>query len=314
MYPLRFHRECAPKPWAGDRLRKLFPEQAAEVPAGTGEWIELGGDSVVANGEYKDTRLSKLLAADRDSLLGRLPAGPGDFPLCVKMLDTSQPLSIQDHPADMRQGEKLIKRGKSECWLVLDAAPDAVIYQGLRTGVTPAQFKSALEGDPVPLLNARAMKPGDFLYNPAGMIHAVGGGLALLEVQQNCPVTYRLWDFPGSGKREMHVAQGLAAARFDLPLPPILPTHAPDGLLAEAGPFGVRSLRVAKAFHEAKAWPGFTLHTCLQGECEITGRGGDNLRPAILKAGETVLWPAGFDHFEYYPRGECWLILAWANE
>lgn len=314
MYPLRLHRQCVPKPWAGDRLRKLLPEQAAEVPAGTGEWIELDGSSAVANGEYKGQPLAGLVRTRRDELLGELPAGPGDFPLCVKLLDTAQPLSMQVHPSDRRESGRLVTRGKSECWLVLDAAPDAVICQGLRAGVTPEQLKAALDGEPVSLLNARAVKPGDFLYNPAGMIHAIGGGLALLEIQQNCPVTYRLWDFPGSGKREMHVAQGLAAAKFDLPLPPVLPTHADDARLHGDGPFGVRSLRVAKAFHETRQWPGFTVHTCLQGECEITGRGGDQLQPAILKPGETVLWPAIFDQFEYFPRGDCWLIVSWANE
>ncbi|MBX3460482.1 MAG: class I mannose-6-phosphate isomerase [Planctomycetes bacterium] len=315
MYPLRLHRVCVPKPWAGDRLHKLFPDQAADVPVGTGEWIELDGNSIVANGDWKDESLPHLLRTRRQALIGALPPGPGDFPVCVKLLDSASPLSIQVHPSDRRESGSLVARGKCECWLVLDAARDAVIWQGLKAGVTPAQFKSALAGgDPAAMLNPRAVKPGDFLYNPAGMIHAIGGGLALLEVQQNCAVTYRLWDFPGSGKREMHIEQGLRAAKFDLPLPPVLPTHGNDVTLVRDGPFGVRSLRLASAMHEARDWPGFTVHTCLQGECEITGRGQDQLQPAILKPGETVLWPAVFDQFEYYPRGECWLIACWANQ
>ncbi|MCC7509930.1 MAG: class I mannose-6-phosphate isomerase [Planctomycetes bacterium] len=325
MYPLRFQRIEAAKPWAGARLRRLFPAQAAEVPPGTGEWIELcdfpGQSSVVANGEWRGQTLHDLARARRTQLLGELAVdAPDDFPLCVKFLDTAQPLSIQDHPSDVREAadKRLIRRGKSECWLVLDAAPGAVIYQGLRQGVTAAQFGKALvDGDPPALLNARAVKPGDFLYNAAGMVHAIGADLALLEIQQNCPTTYRLWDFPRPGiaeKREMHVQPGLAAARHDLPLPKIVPTHGSDVLLAPDGPFGVRSLRISSAAHEAKAWPGFTLHTCLKGECEITGRARDNLQPTILMPGETVLWPAEFTEFELYPRGDCWLIVSWARE
>lgn len=316
MVPLRLNRVAVSKPWAGDRLRKLFPEQAADVPAGTGEWIELDDNSVIANGEWRGRALRLLAQAEREAMLGEIAAGAlDDFPLCIKFIDTAEPLSIQDHPSDQRAGNVLIKRGKSECWLVLDAANDAVIYQGLREGVSAAEFEAALrDGNPSVLLNARTVKPGDFLYNEAGMVHAIGGGIALLEIQQNCPVTYRLWDFPRAVKREMHVKQGLAAAKFDLPLPPILPTHAADLTLAPQGPFGVRSLRVNTAFHERKHWPGFTVHTCLQGQCEISGRARDNLQPAILKPGDTLLWPAEFDEFEIYPHEECWLIQSWARE
>ncbi len=331
MYPLRFHRIDAAKPWAGARLRKLFPAQAAEVPEGTGEWIEVcdfpGQSSVVANGQWRGQTLHDLMRTRRSMLLGELATdSPDDFPLCVKFLDTAQPLSIQDHPQDVREhashtpreAARLTRRGKSECWLVLDAAPGAVIWQGLKPGVTPAQFGNALaDGDPPALLNARAVKPGDFLYNPAGMVHAIGADVALLEIQQNCPITYRLWDFPRPGtseKREMHVQQGIKAARLDLPLPQILPTHGDNVLLAPSSPFGVRSLRVTSAAPHAKAWPGFTLHTCLQGECEVTGRARDNLQPTILTPGDTVLWPAAFTEFELYPRNDCWLVVSWAVE
>jgi mannose-6-phosphate isomerase class I len=320
-------------------------------------------------------------------LIGELvKSGLPDFPLCVKFLDTTEPLSVQVHPSDERialnrlqssseddrglhesiarvadefevpqsevsriarsigitmanqrrgltdaeqfmlramvkrrvaTGSKpaLVMRGKSECWIVLDAARDAVIYQGLREGVRPHDFELALDGgEPAELMNARAVKPGDFLYNQAGMIHAIGGGVALLEIQQNCPTTYRLWDFPRAEKREMHINEGLGAARFNLPLPPIQPTHRDEEVLAPLGPFGVRSLRIAKASRDLKYGPGFTVHTCLQGECEITSHARDKLEPTILKRGETVLWPAVFDKFEYFPRGDCWIIQSWARE
>lgn len=317
-YPLRFERVVVPKPWAGARLPKLFPELSG-LPAGTGETIELadmpGACSVVANGEWRGRTIRELMTSNRAALLGEL-AGQNDlpdFPLALKFLDTAQPLSIQDHPGDQVESGRLIQRGKSECWLVLAADPGAVIYQGLKPGVTPQQFEQALKGgNPAELLNARAVEAGDFLYNSAGMIHAIGGGLALLEIQQNCPTTFRLWDFPRDEPREMHLTEGLAAAKFDLPMPPIQKTDADDALLQAQGPFGVRSLRVKNAQLVKRDWPGFTLLTCLAGACEVTGRARDNLQPARLGAGDTVLYPAEFNEFELYPDG--WLTLAWVRE
>lgn len=319
-YPLRFWRSFIKKPWAGSRLGLVFPELAAELPTGTGEVIELcdlpGQSSIVANGPWRGRSLQQLMETERASLTGDLAPGPGDFPLCIKLLDTAQALSIQDHPSDNRQGGRLVSRGKSECWLVLAAAADAVIYQGLRRGVTPAHFEAALHGGtPADCLNARAVRPGDFLYNPAGMVHAIGAGIVLLEIQQNSGITWRLWDFPREGgAREMHREQGLADARWDLPLPPIQATDVEDATLVATGPFGVRVLQPAAARTLQKQWPGFTVFTCIGEGCEVTGRNRDELQPAVLAAGDTVLFPAVFGEFELYPMAGCRLVLSWALE
>jgi mannose-6-phosphate isomerase len=304
-YPLRFMRMAVPKPWAGARMHALIPE----LPPGTGESIELadlpGQSSVIANGEWR----GRTLGGVARELIE--PGGLRDFPLAVKLLDTADALSVQDHPSDEFANDKLVKRGKSECWIVLEAEPEAVIYQGLRPGVTRERFEASLTGGhPFELLNARTMTRGDYLYNEAGMIHAIGGGLTLLEVQQNCPTTYRLWDLPRGAQREMHVEAGLLAAKFDLQLPPIRKC-AGDVLLQPDGPFGVRSMHVKKAFAEKKTHKGFTIVTCLDGPCEVTARARDNLQPVRLAAGDTVLFPAEFNEFEYYPDG--WLILAWSR-
>jgi mannose-6-phosphate isomerase len=304
-YPLRFERIPVPKPWAGSRLHALFPE----LPAGTGESIELadlpGQSSVVANGELRGRTIRQLVP----DLVGahELP----DFPLAVKLLDTAEALSVQDHPSDEFAHGKLVKRGKSECWIVLEAEPEAVIYQGLKPGVKRERFEAALTGGhPLELMNARAVKRGDYLYNEAGMIHAIGGGVTLLEIQQNCSTTYRLWDLPRGVQREMHVEAGLLAAKFDLQLPPIQRCYG-DVVLQPDGPFGVRSLHVKKAFAEVKPHEGFTIITCIAGPCEATAHARDNLQPVRFEPGDTVLFPPEFDRFEYYPDG--WLIVSWAQ-
>ena len=115
-------------------------------------------------------------------------------------------------------------------------------------------------------------------------------------------------------RHAMQIGTSLAAAKFGLLLPGIRGTDGEDELLQEDGPFGIRSLRVKKAFMQSKDWPGFTLVTCLEGKCEVTGRARDNLQPARLHAGDTVLFPASFDEFEIFPEDEAWLIQSWARE
>ena len=318
---MRFHRIAVRKPWAGSRLRVLFPDIADELPEGTGESIELadmpGQRSVVANGEWRKQSIQHLMRDKRGLLLGELAAlnDLPDFPLAVKLLDTSQPLSIQDHPSDQHENGRLVARGKSECWVVLEADPEAVIYQGVKPGVTREAFETALgDGNPADLLNARPVERGDYLFNEAGMIHAIGGGIALLEIQQNCPTTYRLWDFPRDEPRGMHIEAGMNAAQFDLHLPEIQKTNTGDLLLQPDGPFGVRSLRVTQTRQLAKEWQGFTIITCLAGACELTAHAKDNLQPCALRPGDTVLYTSEFDEFELYPGDESWLIFSWARE
>lgn len=320
-YPLRFHRVAVPKPWAGDFLPKLFADAAGDWPAGTGESIEVadlpGQSTRIANGAWRDMTLTDAMAHDRLAFLGQLARADDlpDFPLAIKLLDTRQPLSIQDHPRDEFHKGRRVHRGKSEGWLVLQAAPGAVIYQGLKSGLSRADFEDALRNNRADqAMNARPVKKGDWLFNPAGMVHAIGANLALLEIQQNTGVTWRLWDFPRPDgiRRDLQIKEGLAAADFDTP-PPAIVQAGPDTLLHDAGPFGVRSLELTQPRQLARTWAGFTLITCLQGQCEVTMRGGDKLEPAILKVPDTILAPATFTQFEFYPKGGCRLILSWAR-
>lgn len=315
MEPMIFERIAVAKPWAGSRLGKLYPRLADEFPDGTGESIELadmpGQQTALAYGEHSGLTLTDLLRLDRAEILGDVDDGLESFPLAVKLLDTSDTLSIQNHPSDVRDGEKLVSRGKSECWLVLDAGPEAFVYQGLKAGTSLAEFEKAVAaGAPETLLNKRGVQRGDFINNPAGIIHAVGPEIALLEIQQNCGITYRLFDFPRAGSpRELHLESGLKAAK-DLPLPEIKTSAGEDVVLLNDGPFKVRSLRPASPMVLKKDWGGFALLTLLDGELEITCRNRDNLQPLVLTAPETVLVPAGFDIFELFPKGDCWLVIS----
>lgn len=137
-----------------------------------------------------------------------------DDPLLVKYLFTSERLSVQVHPDDAAARHAGHPRGKDEAWVVLDAEPGASIGIGLSRPVSPEELRAAaLDGSVVDLLDWRQVEEGDAFYSPAGTIHSIGAGLTLLEVQQDCDVTYRLYDF--GRPRELHLDEGVTAARTD---------------------------------------------------------------------------------------------------
>jgi mannose-6-phosphate isomerase len=138
--------------------------------------------------------------------------GGGDLPLLVKYIFTSERLSIQVHPSDEQAQARGLPSGKEECWYILDAEPGATLGLGLKREVTAdALREAALDGSIEELMDWRPVKAGDFFYVPAGTVHAIGGGLSLLELQQNADVTYRLYDY--GRPRELHLDDGMAVAR-----------------------------------------------------------------------------------------------------
>lgn len=138
----------------------------------------------------------------------------GDYPLLVKVIQADDTLSIQVHPDDewavRLEGEG--SRGKTECWYVLDAKPDAKIVYGIKEGFSNDVLAKAItENTLEDYLEFVSVKKGDFIFIPAGTVHAIGAGLRLMEVQQSCDLTYRLYDW-GRG-REVHIEKGLAVIK-----------------------------------------------------------------------------------------------------
>jgi len=144
-----------------------------------------------------------------------------ELPYLAKFIDTSDELSIQVHPGDEFAKANENSLGKTECWIILEAAPKAGIYLGLRPGISKNDLEKAItEGLAInELLNFYEVSQGDFFYVPAGSIHAIGKDITLAEVQQNSGITYRVWDWnrlDELGKsRELHVEKSLAVINFD---------------------------------------------------------------------------------------------------
>ncbi len=144
----------------------------------------------------------------------------GDYPLLVKIIQANDTLSIQVHPDDdwavKLEGQG--NRGKTECWYVLDAADDAKLVYGIKEGYSNEVLAKAItENKLEDYLDFVNVKKGDFVFIPAGTVHAIGAGLRLLEVQQSCDLTYRLYDW-GRG-REVHIEKGLAVIKREEMIP-----------------------------------------------------------------------------------------------
>ncbi len=184
------------KPWAGDYLQKFYHSDLKNI----GEaWLL----STLPEGECKigGILLSKHLGTQ--------------LPFLVKVIDAKEPLSIQVHPNDEWAAKLENSRGKTECWLILNTVNNGGVYLGLNDGVTEAQFKQAIEKnqDVEKLMKFWKVQRGDFISVPAGTIHAIGGGVTLMEVQQASGITYRLWDWGRTG-RELHVDKGIKVSNF----------------------------------------------------------------------------------------------------
>ena len=210
--------------------------------------------------------------------------GGSDLPLLAKYIFTSEALSIQVHPNDEQARARGLASGKNECWYILDAEPDALLGIGLKRAVQADELRSAArDGSIEHLINWNPVRRGDFIFVPAGTIHAIGAGISLLEFQQNADVTYRLYDY--GRPRELHLDDGIAVARRE-PIDAALIQHVSDGeqrLLLDR-PFYLTAGK-SDALTDRRRWV-----------MPITGRvrSGDDL----AVAGDVLLADAG-DALEY---------------
>ncbi|MGA2032160.1 MAG: type I phosphomannose isomerase catalytic subunit [Thermoguttaceae bacterium] len=233
MDPLVFEPYCRPQVWGGRRLQQQLNKP---LPAeGTfGEAWEISAQSLhvsrVAEGPLAGMRLTELWATRAAELVGNAAHAPAEFPLLVKYLDCQELLSIQVHPND-----EIARRlgcgqfGKTEAWIVMEAAPEGLIYAGFRPGVQREDVERRLaDGTLAQCLHSFAPCKGDVVFLAAGTVHAVGGGVLMAEIQQSSDATFRLfdWNRPGSdGKpRPLHKKEALMSIDWSAgPVAPVKP-------------------------------------------------------------------------------------------
>ncbi len=213
--PFRIESEQKERVWGGTRLGQHEP------PYGEA-WI-VGDQNQIADGPLTGQTLAEAVSSYPVEILGRpvFDTEGAVLPLLIKLLDPADWLSIQVHPDDAlaRQIEGEGFRGKTEAWYVLDAEPGAELIAGVRTGIPAGDAHTAIrDGSLDPMLERHPVQAGDALLVEAGLIHALGPGIFIYEVQQNSDLTYRVsdWGRPAGLGRALHIEESVKASKPEL--------------------------------------------------------------------------------------------------
>ncbi len=290
---LKFEPIYKEKVWGG---RKLETVLGRSLPSGEiGESWEIsdyGSDlSVITNDKFAGKTFREIYKSDTDSILGK-PFRGKEFPLLIKLIDAKEKLSVQVHPDDAYANEfDPESSGKKEAWTVLQADPGSKLVCGFSQKTDREEFTGYVQSNRVEeILNEVEVKELDsFLLNP-GRIHAIGGGILLMEVQQSSDSTYRVYDY--GRPRELHLKKALDVLDYssadpkDLLLPKKLESSGYSRFLLTANDkFRMEILETNSekeirlpAFSEE---PVFHVLTVIEGKCELEG--------LSLQAGDTVL-------------------------
>jgi mannose-6-phosphate isomerase len=296
-YPLKFRPIYKQRIWGGQKLREVFGK---DLPPGEkiGESWELADlpedKSIIANGELKGQTLISAIGQYPVEITGE-PYFEGPFPLLIKFLDARDVLSVQVHP-DEKTVERLGEgQPKTECWYIIFAEPDAVIYKGLKKGVTKSQFAEAIQnGNVADLLAKVPVEAGQCHFLPAGTAHAIGPGLVIAEIQLPSDTTYRVFDWnrvDQTGRpRELHIEQALESIHFNMTEDELPVTTI--GRLANCEFFFIDKGHQAKNC-EALLSPGeIKTLIILSGSGTILGTEGYNVE---FRAGDCLLIPATYE-------------------
>ncbi len=223
-YPLKFEPEYKKYIWGGrnlERLGKILPK--GKIAESWEVSCQEDGMSTISNGIYKGQTLCGLIKETGSLIIGSalVHNEKAEFPLLFKLIDANQQLSVQVHPNDKYAYIFESKSsGKHEAWYIVSAKPGARIVYSVIPGVSRAVFFKAIKQAKVSnCLHYLNVIAGDVIDICPGVLHSVGAGIVLAEIQQNSNITYRVFDFDrtdGSGaKRALHLKKAMDVLTFD---------------------------------------------------------------------------------------------------
>jgi len=248
--PFRIDPKFDTRVWGYQDLRPWFDRVAVDGEPIGEVWLT-GDMCLVATGPHRGKRLDALFAevghsAGANALLGPEAPSP-ESPLLIKVLFAKEKLSVQVHPDDKMAQKYGDPRGKTECWYALAADPEAKVAVGLKPGVTLEQVKAGIHaGTLESSLNTLSVARGDAIFVDAGTVHAIWPGSVLLETQQNCDLTYRMYDY--GRPRELHIDRSLEATKLVTRAGKVAPKVLADRtILIDADYFRVERIPVTRS-------------------------------------------------------------------
>ena len=298
--------------WGGN---KLGTEWHYDIPGdNTGECWAISahpnGDCTIADGTYAGKKLSELWA-EQPELFGNV--GGDRFPLLIKIIDAKADLSIHVHPDDEYAGKNENgSLGKTECWYILDAPKGATLVVG-HNAKTKEELESMIhEGRWSEFYREVPVKKGDFIQIDPGTVHAIKGGLQILETQQNSDITYRVYDYDRltDGKpRELHVEKSIdvitvpAKSVEDSVINVAQDKENQLNLLMSCKYYRVWKLDVTENMSFEQEYP-FLIMSVIEGDGLINGQ--------MVKKGDHFILPSGYGKIEL--QGKMQLIASTVPE
>lgn len=311
MYAIKFENLYYDKIWGG----RDFKEFRHNLPKGNiGESWDVAchknGMSIVANGLLKGKRFDDIIKKYGHSLVGT-DVSTEKFPLLLKLINSKENLSVQVHPDDDYAKKYENDYGKTEAWYVIDAKPGAKLIVGTKN-CTKEEFTGAIkEGKIEEYLNIIEVKKGDSFLINSGLVHAIGEGLIIAEIQQNSDITYRVYDY--GRKRKIHVKQSLEVINFGLKAVNCSENSVKgfEGfskvVLCENKYFGMEKYNIKKELNDESNKKKFFIITCVEGKGKIVCK---NLEEKIKK-GDSYLIPATLG--KYSIKGQLEIIKSYPN-
>ena len=314
--PIFLNAVLQEKIWGGTKLHSLFNFNLPSDKTGEA-WIisahPNGISTIKSPAEYVRLGLDELYKTHPELFNGQQLAS---FPLLIKLLDASDDLSIQVHPDDEYALEHEGEYGKNECWYVVQAEPGAKIVYG-HTAMTPEEFAEKIDNEAwSDLFTELPVKAGDFFDVPSGTIHAIGGGIVILETQQNSDTTYRVYDYnrtdDAGNPRPLHIQQ----TKDVTTIPHSVPTTNQQVMTSETGTrttfvenkfFTVWKYDIDGDYSDALS-STYHLVTVLDGKGTLTV---DGIEYSIQKADSFIL-PSGTPTLQI--NGSVQLIVSQSNQ
>lgn len=219
---LKFSPLFLPKIWGGNRISTLS-NWNTQVPNQCGEvWLVSDVHQQETKVSGLNSTLSDLIKSDthHEYFSIQFKEKYQQFPLLIKIIDAQEDLSIQVHPNDEIALKKHQCLGKSESWIILEHEENATLFLGWKHEMSLETIQNAsINGSIAEEINRVPVSKNEMFYIPAGLVHSIGKGIVLGEIQQSSDVTYRLFDFNRKDSignlRELHLEESLDALSLD---------------------------------------------------------------------------------------------------
>lgn len=318
LYPLKFKTIFKDKVWGGNRINTVLGRDYQPLENCGEAWLISGFEdeaSIVENGFLAGNQLDEVIEIYMYDLVGEENYKKYGlvFPILVKFIDSNDYLSIQVHPNDELAEKRHNSFGKDEMWYIISAEENSELIAGFNTTMDKNKYIQNFQNNTLKdILRYEKVKAGDVFNIPSGLIHALGPGVCLVEIQQTSDITYRIYDWDrtdqnGKG-RELHTEEAVDAINYEFDKTAKIDNPSAknaENNLVTSDKFITNMLDIDKEMErDFIHLDTFVIYVCIEGSFVIKYEGG---KVEVTK-GETVLVPAEIKNYFLIPRKSAKMI------